>query len=154
MSMIHQLNFPCKISVIIHSIRLRSHMVIRKRLNSFKEFLMRLILKERSTKKLTLAFCLGVYIAFSPFPGFHTAMVLVFSWLFGLNMAIVFASSCLVNNPWTMVPVYVADYVFGNWLCCRFLGTNMLDFNPLWMHPITAWICQKTGIAHISLASF
>lgn len=152
--MIHQLDFPCKISIVIHCISYKGRMMIKKGLSRFKAFLMTLVLKEQHSHKLAFAFCMGVYIAFSPFPGFHTAMVFVLSWLCGLNVAVVLASSCLINNPWTMVPVYVADYVFGNWVCCTFLGTNMIDFNPSWMNGFAQWVCLKTGIAHISLASF
>lgn len=152
--MIHQLDFPCKISIVIHCLRHKGHMMIKKVLTYCKEFLMGLLLKEHSPKKLAMAFSLGVYIAFSPFPGFHTAMVFVLSWLCGLNVAAVLASSCLINNPWTMIPVYMADYVFGNWLCCTFLGTNMIGFNPAWMNGMAQWLCQTTGLAHISLASF
>jgi len=128
--------------------------MIKKRLIRLKKFLMGLVLNERSPQKLARAFCLGVYIAFSPFPGFHTAMVFALSWVFGLNVAVVLASSYLINNPWTMIPVYMADYIFGNWLCCTLLGTNMIDFNPVWMNSLAQWLCIKTGIAHVSLASF
>ena len=40
--------------------------------------LSRIIHYERCLHKLSLSFCLGVYIAFSPFVGFHTAMVFLF----------------------------------------------------------------------------
>lgn len=43
-----------------------------------KNFFASLILKEPSPHKLAVAFSAGVYIAFSPFPGFHTVMVIFF----------------------------------------------------------------------------
>ena len=57
----------------------------------------------------------GMYIAFSPFPGAHTCMILFSKFAFKLNFLIL----CLVasiNNPWTMIPFYSFDYVFGYWI--------------------------------------
>ncbi len=87
--------------MVFHMIEGR--MVIKKMVIKLKAFLMDLALKDRSPAKLAAAFCMGVYIAFSPFPGFHTAMVFVLSWMCHLNVGVVFASSCVINNPWTMV---------------------------------------------------
>jgi len=119
-----------------------------------KGFLTKLMMNEKCQKRLALSFSMGVYIAFSPFPGFHTAMVFALSWLLSLNLGVVFASSCLINNPWTMIPVYCADYFFGNWLCWTCMGNNMISYNPWWMDSLVVWLSQTIGIAHISLASF
>ena len=74
-----------------------------------------------SVDKLTLSVCIGVYIAFSPFPVFHTAMMLSAKWFFGLNFPILFVATS-INNPWTMIPFYYFDYAFGYWLIHNFLG--------------------------------
>jgi uncharacterized protein (DUF2062 family) len=71
---------------------------------------------ETSAHKLALSFCLGAYIAFSPFLGLHTAMVFVLGWLSRLNIPIIMAATHVVNNPWTMVPIYSADYGIGYYL--------------------------------------
>jgi len=76
--------------------------------------------------RLALSFCMGIYIAFSPFPGGHTAMMFGATWLFRLNFPILFFATSF-NNPWTMVPFYAADYSFGYWLIRSFFG-----FNPAW----------------------
>lgn len=129
-------------------------MGLRKILDFFKRFLKNLVLKERSPEKLALGFCLGVYIAFSPFPGLHTAMVFVFSWLFKVNWVVVLATSNLVNNPWTMIPIYGSDYLFGKWLCSTFFGCDMLVYNPAWMNALCQWVANYTSIAEVSLLSF
>src|SRR5581483_10373754 len=66
--------------------------------------------QEHCSTKLALSFCVGVYIAFSPFIGLHTVMTFIFVWLFGLNLAATFTASWLINNPWTMIPIYSTDY--------------------------------------------
>ena len=76
-----------------------------------------------SPARLALAVSLGIYIAFSPFPGLHTVMILSSSWLFGLNLPIMFMVAS-INNPWTMVPFYSLDYAFGYWLTHSVLGWN------------------------------
>lgn len=113
----------------------------------------RLILKERKPKVLAVSVCMGIYIAFCPFVGFHTALVFLTAWLFSLNFAATLAASVFVNNPWTMVPIYSVDYVFGNWIF-KLFGVNPLSFNPLWMDKFNHIVFQYTGVSGISFWSF
>jgi uncharacterized protein (DUF2062 family) len=70
---------------------------------------------------LALSFCIGLYIAFSPFPGLHLVMTVAATYLFKLHFPTVFIA-CSFNNPWTMIPFYSADYAFGYWLVHSFFG--------------------------------
>ena len=81
-------------------------------------------ISNNNPKNLTIAFCLGVYIAFSPFVGFHTIAGIVLSWIFKLNMPLVFLG-ILINNPWTMLPIYSLDYGFGYYTLHTLLGINL-----------------------------
>lgn len=119
-----------------------------------KNFFKQLLLKESSPHKLSLALCVGIYVAFSPFPGFHTVEVIVFSWLLSLNFGIVLASSIAVNNPWTMVPVYGAGHVFGQWFCGKIMGVDMCVHNPTWVVSLNSTIAHYTGMSGISLWDF
>jgi len=76
-----------------------------------------------SVSKLAQSFCMGVYIAFSPFPGAHTVMMFIATWLFKLNFPILFVATSL-NNPWTMIPFFTFDYLFGYWFLHDFIGWN------------------------------
>jgi len=120
----------------------------------FFSFFTRLMGKERSPHILALSFSTGFYIAFSPFPGFHTGMTIALAWLFSLNIAVVFAVSCAINNPWTMMPVYCIDYFFGDFVCTHIFRANTLCWNPGWMWRLNEWIAATIGIKHISLWSF
>ncbi len=80
-----------------------------------------------SPAKLTASCCIGMYIAFSPFPGLHMVMVLVSSWLFTLNFPVVFMVAT-INNPWTMIPFFSLDYMVGYWLVHQLLGID-----PSWV---------------------
>jgi len=112
-----------------------------------------LIQKEHSPKRLAISSCVGIYIAFSPFIGFHTAMVFLFAWAFALNFAVLLAVSCAINNPWTMVPIYAIDYMFGDWVL-SFMHINSIEFDPQWVVAINQWVAQSTGIQGVSLCSF
>jgi len=79
-----------------------------------------------TAQKLSLTFCIGLYIAFSPFPGAHTVMMVAFNYFLQLNFPLLFIITS-INNPWTMIPFFSLDYVFGHWLVHSFLG-----FNPSW----------------------
>ena len=76
-----------------------------------------------SVEKLTLSSCIGIYIAFSPFPGGHTIMMFLARWLFNINFPILFIATS-INNPWTIVPFFTLDYFFGHWLIHTVLGIN------------------------------
>ena len=119
-----------------------------------KEFFYKLALKEKSPRVLAVSVCVGVFISFSPFIFFHTIMIIASAWLFSLNLAAVMSASLFVNNPWTMVPVYSADYVFGEWFLRKIIGLNPLSLNPSWMLPLNNLIFKYTGISGISFWSF
>jgi len=62
--------------------------------------------------RLSLAFALGIFIAFSPWLGLHIVSAVFLAWLFRLNKVVVLTAS-FVNNPWTMVPMYAFCLWFG-----------------------------------------
>jgi uncharacterized protein (DUF2062 family) len=67
---------------------------------------------QESPQRTALAFALGAFIAFSPAYGLHTAMVVLCTWLFGLNFLALFTGA-LINNPWTIIPILGATYWTG-----------------------------------------
>jgi len=74
-----------------------------------------------SPYKLALSFSVGIFIAFSPYPGAHTIIMLASRWLFGLNFPVLFFATSF-NNPWTCLPFFAFDYSFGYWFVHSFLG--------------------------------
>ena len=97
-----------------------------------------------TAQKLAQSFAIGLYIAFSPFPGAHTIMVLTAKWLFRLNLPIVFIASSL-NNPWTIIPFFTGDYMFGHWLI-----HNVFHWHPTFIIPLA----KIFGSGQICLCSF
>lgn len=76
-------------------------------------YLRRLLALDDTPHRIALAFAVGVFLAFSPFLGFHTILGLGIAFLFGLNRVAMLVG-LFVNNPWTLVPIYgVATYVGG-----------------------------------------
>jgi uncharacterized protein (DUF2062 family) len=80
-------------------------------------------------------------------------MVFLCAQRFKYNVCILFCVSTLINNPWTMVPVYAIDYLFGNWLF-DLLCINGMSLNPHWVTALNEYIVLYTGIEGISLWSF
>lgn len=70
-------------------------------------------------QRTSFAFALGVFIAFSPTYGLHSASVVLLAWAFRLNFPALLVGS-LVNNPWTVVPILGATMWTGGVL----LGTQ------------------------------
>ena len=78
---------------------------------------------------ISLAFAVGIFIAFSPTIGLHTISAVAAAWFFKLNLAVIIAGT-LVNNPWTIVfvltvlscktPLHVCLKVWGKTNCCIF----------------------------------
>ncbi len=119
-----------------------------------KKFIKKLVYQERSPEKLALSLSMGTYIAFSPFLCLHTAMVFLFTWIFGLNFSVTLASSCFINNPWTMLPVYSAGYGLGYWILHKVLDFDLFLAEPQWMHSINVFFENTIGIAKPCLWSF
>lgn len=80
-----------------------------------------------SPSQLALSFAIGIFIAFSPYPGAHTIMMLAARWLFKLNFPVLFLATSF-NNPWTMVPFFAFDYSFGYWFI-----HSILRWDPSWV---------------------
>lgn len=87
------------------------------------------------------AVALGVFIAFSPFLGVQTFLIFGGAWLLGLNASITFAVVYLINNPWTMIPIAAADYLVGLYVVERWLGYDLMPYNPAFMD----WVNNKIG---------
>lgn len=95
-----------------------SHQPTAQGRRSFRALLRQVLHVQESPQRTALAFALGVFIAFSPAYGLHTAMVVLFTWLFGLNF-LALLTGALVNNPWTIIPILGATYWTGALLLGR-----------------------------------
>lgn len=98
---------------------------------------------ERCIHTLTLSCCMGIYMAFIPFVG-KTFLILFMSPLLRLNTPIVLLICTIIYNPWTMIPVYLSGYWFGQWLL---KGVDVVAWDPDWLHSFT----QPLGLTKINL---
>ena len=80
-----------------------------------KEKLSQILHLGDSPQRTAMAFALGVFIAFSPTYGLHTASVFLFAWAFRLNFLALMAGN-IVNNPWTFLPIVAGSMGVGLWL--------------------------------------
>ena len=113
----------------------------------------RLIAYEQSPHKLALTCVLGVFVGISPLIGLHTVMTVLFGWVFALSIPAIFAVSVLINNPWTMVPVYSIDHLFGTWLF-NLLSIDYTQWDPSWLESCNMFLKQHTGLEGLSLSAF
>jgi len=82
-------------------------------------------------KKIALAFSMGVFVAFFPIFGTHTIMALGGAWLLGVSPAVTLAGT-LINNPWTIAPLYGSSLYVGMAIMGRSMGgldVNWSDLN-------------------------
>lgn len=100
--------------------------MIRKTVPKIKEILRKALLDGMTPEGLAKSASAGVYIAFSPFPGAHTIMMIIAKWLFKLHFPTLFIFTS-INNPWTMIPFFSLDYAFGYWLVHKLIG-----WEPTW----------------------
>jgi uncharacterized protein len=118
-----------------------------------RSLLNRIIAHERSPRRLALTCAVGIYIGISPLVGLHTAMVFIFGWMFALSIPVLFTVSVMIHNPWTMMPVYAIDHLFGKWLFSIF-NIDSLQWDPVWMESCNLFLNKHTGIAGLSLSAF
>lgn len=118
-----------------------------------RSLITRMIASERCPSRLALTCALGIYIGISPLVGLHTAMIFLFGWMFALSIPMLFAVSVFIHNPWTMMPVYAIDHLFGKWLFTT-LEIDYLQWDPAWVETCNAFLQQHTGITGLSLTAF
>lgn len=113
---------------------------------------------EPSPHRLALSGCVGVFLACAPFLGIQTILAVGIIYLFALNGSVVLATLFIVNNPLTMVPIIIADYMTGTIILERFLSIDTKQLLPVWMHGISATISKHiTTIiphAHFSVENY
>jgi len=85
-------------------------------LNKVRERVRHILHLDETPHDLALAFAAGVFVAFSPFIGLHTVLVLLLAWAFRLNKAVALTGT-FVNNPWTIAFIYIGPtWVFVNFM--------------------------------------
>jgi uncharacterized protein (DUF2062 family) len=79
----------------------------------FRSKLKKLFQLDCSPRVLALSSALGVFIGFSPYIGFHTALAICLSFVFNLPMYPLLLGA-YITNPITMVFIYAACYKLGS----------------------------------------
>jgi uncharacterized protein (DUF2062 family) len=96
---------------------------------SFRSLLSQVLHLQESPERTAFAFAIGAAIAFCPFYGFHTILVVFTTWALRLNFIAIMAGN-LLNNPWTTVPVLGLTYWTGALLLGR-TDSPAFDWNDL-----------------------
>ncbi|MBM3886750.1 DUF2062 domain-containing protein [Candidatus Dependentiae bacterium] len=118
--------------------------MIQKTVPKIKEVLRKALLDGITPESLARSAGIGVYVAFSPFPGGHTIMMLLAKWLLKLHFPTLFIFTS-INNPWTMIPFFSLDYAFGYWLIHKVIG-----WEPAW----TISLAKIFGSGSVCIWSF
>ena len=80
---------------------------------------------EMTPHQVALSFGIGFCIAWNPFIGLHTWLILLLCFLFRkLHRPLMFIA-CFINNPWTMVPMASLSALTGNALLGRGWHLNL-----------------------------
>lgn len=80
--------------------------------------------------RVALAFAIGVFLAFFPVMGVHTVMALTVAWV-GRFSAMVILAGTLVNNPWTIAPIYAGSFYFGLFLTGRPMPSFRIEWSKM-----------------------
>jgi uncharacterized protein (DUF2062 family) len=85
----------------------------------FRARFRRLLSLDDPPERTALAFSVGVFIAFSPFLGFHTIAATLIAFLFRFNKIAIYTGT-FINNPFlTLVPIILVSYAVGAFLMGR-----------------------------------
>jgi len=80
-----------------------------------ERFIRHLLTLDDTPERIAKAFALGVFLAFSPLIGLHVFLGLILPFFFDLNR-FAFLLGVFINNPWTLIPIYVAGTYLGGLL--------------------------------------
>jgi len=87
-----------------------------------------------SPGKIALSFAIGVFIAFSPLLGTHLIMVFMIILIFRVSKVAILTGA-LINNPWTIVPMYTTGTFLGFIILrqplAKFPKFSLSDFSSL-----------------------
>lgn len=91
-----------------------------------KDIVKKALSSDSSPHTLALSCAIGFFIACFPIPGTHSLLMLACKYLFNLNFPLLFLTTS-INNPWTMIPFFTCEYLFGYWLV-----HSIMEWNPNW----------------------
>jgi uncharacterized protein (DUF2062 family) len=74
---------------------------------------------EMSPEQVAFSFAIGFSLAWNPFIGLHTWIILLLCLFFRKLHRPLMLLACYVNNPWTMLPMASASCLAGNLLLGR-----------------------------------
>lgn len=77
--------------------------------------------------KITNGLAVGAAVSWSPFIGTHILHVILFAWLFRVNL-IAGITGTLWGNPWTFPFMYWIAYHVGVWVCGLFGLSDFVAF--------------------------
>lgn len=89
---------------------------------------------EMTPERVALSFAIGISVAWNPFIGLHTWLILLLCIIFRKLHRPLMLLACYVNNPWTMLPMASVSSLLGNLLLGR--GWH-LNFRGIRWHSIT-----------------
>ncbi len=117
--------------------------------SKIKDFFIKLLLKERDPSRLALTFCLSNLIAWSATVPFQTPLLLIVSRIVGFDYKIMFAVSFIINNPFTLIPIYMANYSFGAWFFHNIFKIDMIKYNPSWTQTFSNYLNKYIDLSKI-----
>jgi len=80
---------------------------------------------EMTPEVVALSFAIGLSLAWNPFIGLHTWIILLLCIAFRRLHRPLMLLVCYFNNPWTMVPMATASTILGNVLLGRGRHLNL-----------------------------
>ncbi|OPY14415.1 MAG: hypothetical protein A4E66_00393 [Syntrophus sp. PtaB.Bin001] len=81
--------------------------------NRFRKFYQQFISLKGDPASLAWGMAMGVFIGVTPTIPFHTALIVVFGFLFKKNMASAYLGSLIISNPLTIPIFYFSEYQIG-----------------------------------------
>ncbi len=98
---------------------------------------------EDTPHRIAVAFGIGVFIAFSPLLGIHTAIALGIAFAFRLSRVAILIGA-YVNNPWTVVPMFMGGTLLG----CALLGVPSEGLGAIEWH-LHGWAFYESLLHHL-----
>lgn len=111
-----------------------------------KKLVNKFLAAEKSHTIIAKSFAFGNLIAWLPIIPVQTPVLILLGYIFKFNNFIAVTTLYIINNPFTLIPIYISDYFTGQLLFEKILHIDISRYNPEFIVKFTKYLSKYINI--------